>query len=71
MKTLGYIIVFVSDMDRSIAFYRDVLAFPVKHQSHKWTEFDAGGIPSPCTWLMPLTIPIPTRQLQRVIARLD
>ena len=42
MITLGYIIVFVSDMDRSVAFYRDVLGFPVKHQSHKWTELGTG-----------------------------
>jgi catechol 2,3-dioxygenase-like lactoylglutathione lyase family enzyme len=38
MNTLGYIIVFVSDMEKSAAFYRDVLGFPVKHPSHKWTE---------------------------------
>jgi len=44
MNTLGYVIVFVSDMDKSIAFYRDVLGFPLTHHSHKWTEFDAGGI---------------------------
>jgi lactoylglutathione lyase len=43
MKTLDYIIVFVSDMDRSIAFYRDVLGFAVKHQSGKWTEFATGA----------------------------
>ena len=42
MNTFGYVIVFVSDMDKSIAFYRDVLGFPVKHQSHKWTEFGTG-----------------------------
>ena len=34
MNKFSYVIVFVSDMDRSIAFYRDVLGFPVKHQSH-------------------------------------
>jgi lactoylglutathione lyase len=43
MNTLGYVIVFVSDMERSVAFYRDVLGFPVKHQSHKWTEFGTEG----------------------------
>ena len=42
MNTFGYVIVFVSDMDKSVAFYRDVLGFPLKHQSHKWTEFDTG-----------------------------
>ena len=43
MRTLGYVIVFVSDMDKSIAFYRDVLGFSVKHQSPDWTEFATGG----------------------------
>ena len=43
MNTLGYVIVFVSDMEKSIAFYRDVLGFPVKDQSHKWTEFATKG----------------------------
>ena len=42
MNPLGYVIVFASDMDKSIAFYRDVLGFPVKHQSHKWTELGTG-----------------------------
>ena len=44
MTTLGYAIVFVSDMDKSIAFYRDVLGFSPTHQSQKWTECDVGGI---------------------------
>jgi lactoylglutathione lyase len=43
MNTLGYVIVFTSNMDRSIAFYRDVLGLPLKRQSPKWTEFDTGG----------------------------
>ena len=43
MNPLGYVIVFVSDMDKSITFYRDVLGFPVTHNSHKWTELDTGG----------------------------
>ena len=43
MTSLSYAIVFVSDMDRSVAFYRDVLGFPVTHQSHKWTEFSTEG----------------------------
>ena len=42
MNTFSHVIVFVSDMEKSIAFYRDVLGFPVKHQSHKWTEFGTG-----------------------------
>jgi len=44
MNTLGYVIVFVSDVDKSIAFYRGVLGFSPTHLSQKWTEFDTGGI---------------------------
>jgi lactoylglutathione lyase len=42
MNPFGYVIVFVSNMDKSVAFYRDILGFSVKHQSHKWTEFSTG-----------------------------
>ena len=44
MASLNNVIVFVSDMDRSIAFYRDILGFPLKHPSPKWTEFGTEGI---------------------------
>jgi len=40
---LGYAIVFVSDMQRSLGFYRDLLAVPVRFESSHWTELDAGG----------------------------
>jgi lactoylglutathione lyase len=30
-------------MDKSVTFYRDVLGLPVRHESHKWTEFDTGS----------------------------
>ena len=36
-------IVFVSDMKRSIEFYRDVLGLPLRFQSPEWTEFDTPG----------------------------
>ena len=42
MNTFSYVIVFVSDMDKSLAFYRDILGFSLKHQSHKWTELNTG-----------------------------
>jgi len=38
-----YIIVFVSDMQRSVAFYRDVLGLPLKFTSPGWTEFNTGA----------------------------
>ena len=40
---LGYAIVFVSDMGRSLAFYRDALGLPLRFESPGWTEFDTGG----------------------------
>ena len=44
MNTLGHVIVFVSDMEKSSAFYRGVLGFSPTHQSQKWTAFDTGGV---------------------------
>jgi lactoylglutathione lyase len=40
---LNYAIVFVSDMKRSVAFYRDVLDLPLKFDSPEWSEFAADG----------------------------
>jgi len=40
---LNYIIIFVSDMARSVAFYRDVLGIPLKFESPEWTEFATEG----------------------------
>ncbi|MDA2912904.1 VOC family protein [Acidobacteriia bacterium AH_259_A11_L15] len=43
MKRLNYAIVFVSDMKRSVAFYRDVLGLPLKFESPHWSEFSNEG----------------------------
>lgn len=40
---LNYAIIFVSDMQRSVAFYRDVLGLPLKFESPAWTEFATDG----------------------------
>ncbi len=40
---LNYAIVFVSDMDRSVAFYRDVIGIQLKFASPGWTEFATDG----------------------------
>jgi lactoylglutathione lyase len=40
---VNYIIIFVSDMKRSINFYRDVLGFPLKYETPEWTEFESEG----------------------------
>ncbi|HEX3147469.1 MAG TPA: VOC family protein [Gemmataceae bacterium] len=40
---LSYAIVHVSDMKRSVAFYRDVLGLPLRFESPGWTEFATDG----------------------------
>jgi lactoylglutathione lyase len=40
---LSYAIVFVSDMARSVAFYRDVVGLPLKFDSPEWSEFVTDG----------------------------
>lgn len=40
---VNYVIIFVSDMDRSVSFYRDVLGLPLKFQTPEWTEFATKG----------------------------
>jgi lactoylglutathione lyase len=40
---VNYAIVFVSDMQRSTAFYRDVIGSPLRFESPGWTEFASDG----------------------------
>jgi len=40
---VNYAIVFVSDMQRSVAFYRDVCGLPLKFDSPQWSEFATEG----------------------------
>jgi lactoylglutathione lyase len=44
MVEFSHAIVFVSDMARSVAFYRDVLGLRLRFESHKWTEFETPGM---------------------------
>ncbi len=41
-KQIDYTMVVVSDMARSIEFYRDKLGIPLKFESPEWTEFLTG-----------------------------
>jgi lactoylglutathione lyase len=41
---LTHAIVFVSDMKRSVAFYRDVLGLPLRFETLHWTEFATEGV---------------------------
>jgi len=43
MTELSHAIIFVSDMVRSVAFYRDLLELPIRFESAKWTEFETPG----------------------------
>ena len=40
---VNYAIVFVSDMEQSVAFYRDLLGLPLRYESPHWTEFATDG----------------------------
>ena len=40
---INYAIVFVSDMKRSVAFYRDVFGLPFRFESPDWSEFATEG----------------------------
>jgi lactoylglutathione lyase len=40
---LTYAIIFVSDMKRSVSFYRDALGLPLRFESPGWTEFATDG----------------------------
>ena len=37
-------ILFVADMERAVAFYRDVMGLPLRFQSPGWSEFDTGPV---------------------------
>jgi catechol 2,3-dioxygenase-like lactoylglutathione lyase family enzyme len=43
LTRLGAIILLVSDMRRSIDFYKGLIGLPLKQQSLEWTEFFDGG----------------------------
>src|SRR5260370_37004229 len=38
-----FLIVFISDMQRSVRFFRDGLGLPLKFTSPGWTEFNTGA----------------------------
>ena len=42
-KQIDYTMIVVSDMDKSVEFYRDKLGIPLKFQSPDWSEFQTGA----------------------------
>jgi catechol 2,3-dioxygenase-like lactoylglutathione lyase family enzyme len=43
-KKINHIIVMVSDMSRSVEFYKNIMGFKLKSRSDNWTEFEVGNI---------------------------
>jgi lactoylglutathione lyase len=43
MNRVGYVILFVADLERSVAFYRDVVGVPFKLQGDGYVEFATEG----------------------------
>lgn len=43
LGSLGYVMVFVSDMARSVGFYRGTLGLELRFESDEWTEFETGA----------------------------
>jgi predicted enzyme related to lactoylglutathione lyase len=43
MARLSYAIVAVSDMERSVAFYRSLLEINPGYESKEWTQFETGA----------------------------
>jgi len=40
---INYVIVFVSNMKRSVNFYENVVGLPLKFETTHWTEFETEG----------------------------
>jgi catechol 2,3-dioxygenase-like lactoylglutathione lyase family enzyme len=43
IRSIGYVILFVRDMERSTVFYQRTLGLPVKSANPHWTEFGLSG----------------------------
>jgi lactoylglutathione lyase len=43
MDRVGYVILFVGDLERSVAFYRDVIGLPFKLEGDGYVEFATQG----------------------------
>lgn len=43
LKKVGYVILYVKDMAKAIAFYRDTLGIPVRFEDKNWSELETEG----------------------------
>lgn len=44
VDSIGYVILFVKDMEGALAFYRDTVGVPVRFASPEWTELETKGL---------------------------
>jgi len=44
LRKPDYLLVYVSDMQRSVAFYRDILGLPLRFTTPGWSEFETGSV---------------------------
>ena len=49
MGQVGYVILFVGTLERSVGFYRDVIGLPFKLRGDGYVEFATQGRSSGCT----------------------
>jgi len=42
-KQIDYVMIGVSNMEKSVGFYKDILGLPLKYQTSDWTEFRTGA----------------------------
>lgn len=47
----------VTDMNRAVAFYKDILNMTVSHESDHWTSMDCGGVMVGLHWTEGAEIP--------------
>ena len=43
LSRIGYVILYVKDVQESVPFYRDVLGIPVRHAEKGWGELETAG----------------------------
>ena len=43
IKKVGNVILAVSDIDKSLQFYHDVIGLPIKHQRRSWVDLGTSG----------------------------
>ena len=43
LTKVGYVIVYVSDVEKAIPFYRDTFGIPVRHVEKGWGELETSG----------------------------